>query len=189
MIVDLVYDYICIYMSLPHWHDRKEIDEGELPGLRGVLRQRPRGGHQALAPAHDGPGGPTRAWPTRTHRGPQGPRGLARAWPARAQGGPQGPGPQEPIRAQGGPQGPGPHWPRGPARARPTRAQQGLAHEGPGSRTRALPTRAQGGPLGIGPWGHGGGPLGLPLEHSGQFPMGKITNENMPYIYIYVYIY
>ena len=55
--------------------------------------------HQGLA--HEGPGGPTRAWPTRAQGGPQEPRGPTRAQGAHKHLAHKGPG--KPTRANGDP--------------------------------------------------------------------------------------
>ena len=98
-------------------------------GNRGQpVEQGPRG-------ANKGPGGCTRARPTRAqgpHKGlaHKGPGGPAHARSPRAQGVQQGRGPQWPRAAHKGPahKGPAHKGLGGPTRARPT----GLAHKGPG---------------------------------------------------------
>ena len=101
-----------------------------------------------MGPAHEGPGGPTRARPTRAqgaHKGPahKGPGGPTRARPTRAQGAHKGPALRGPAH-----KGLGAH--KGPALKGPAHKGPG-AHKGAGGATRARPPKAHGGATRAGP--------------------------------------
>ena len=152
-----MYIYIDVYMAVCHLSGAQKDEQGEqvfsrrctyIYSTRSITAQVARGARKG--PAHKGPGGPARAWPTSAQGDPQGP---GPKWPRGAHKGLAHKGPMRAKRAHDpsiyihggvyfvsindvplktctsqsseGPLGPGP---LGPGPLGPRRAHDGLAH-------------------------------------------------------------